>query len=111
MQPDELQSSRQETRNARCTQKKQPLNVSTSLPFSFYCNQLQMGVGHTGIVIQLLYVGGNITVTWPFICREGKQDGPVKAKYIYLYLFCLFLSLGCMAESRRGHLLVGPPHS
>lgn len=72
-----------ETRNARC---KIP-SVSTSLPFSFYWNQLQMGVGHTGIVIQLLHVGRNITVTRLFICREGKQDGPITFLQIYWFFF------------------------
>lgn len=44
-----------------------------------------MGVAHTGIVIQLLCVGRNITVSRLFICREGKQDGPIEAKSVYLF--------------------------
>lgn len=43
-----------------------------------------MGVGHAGIVIQLLHVvGRNITVTRLFISREGKQDGPITLMEIY----------------------------
>lgn len=34
-----------------------------------------MGVSHAGIVIQLSDDGRGITVTWPFIGGEGKQDG------------------------------------
>lgn len=46
-----------------------------------------MGVGHTGIVIQLLHVGRNITVTRLFICRQGKQDAPITLLEIYIFLF------------------------
>lgn len=46
-----------------------------------------MGVGHTGIVIQLLHVGRKITVTRLYICREGKQDGPITLLEIYLPFF------------------------
>lgn len=81
-------------------QKKENPTVSTSLPFSFYRNQPQMGIGHTGIVIQLLYVGRNITVT------AGKVNKTVLEKPD----ICLcILSPGC--GSRCGHRLSVLPYT
>lgn len=92
-----------ETRNAR----RRRLNVSTSLPSSFYCDQLRMGVGHTGIVIQLLHVGCNIAVTRLFICRDGKQDGPITLTQIYFFLFFYPLDVWPNLASRSSPQLSG----